>query len=57
MSELIRTCGLKGCDNTALMALGDRWLCGHCVKDWHDMKQNSIAKELEELENARKDLS
>lgn len=44
-------CGIKGCENKAVIAYGDRWICGDCMMKLINKEKERKNKEMEELEN------
>ena len=44
-------CGIKNCERGALIAYGDRWICGECMMKLINKEKAKKEKEMEELGN------
>ena len=43
-------CAVKGCENGAMVAYGDKWICGNCMMKLIEKEKEEKNKKLEELE-------
>ena len=43
-------CAVKGCENGAMVAYGDKWICGNCMMKLIEKEKEEKNKNLEELE-------
>lgn len=44
-------CAVKGCENGALVAYGNKWICGNCMMKIINKEMERKNKQIEELEN------